>query len=95
MYVDVYGYDENSQTVYIIDAALCTFCKECIYLTEDLRKLPEDSLAVEVKHSSNKFTFTVETNGSISAKDVVRYAFRELGGKIRRFQQEISTLKKL
>ena len=53
---------------------------------EDFRITPEDSLGVSVVHSSDKFTFTVETNGSLLAKDVVMLALRELGEKLGRLR---------
>jgi Fe-S-cluster-containing dehydrogenase component len=47
----------------IVDASQCIFCKECIYTMEDFRRSPEDHLALEIKHSPDRFTFTVETTG--------------------------------
>ena len=73
-------------TVVIARPAECIFCRECTYLMEDFRKLPEDPLGVEVQHSANKFTFTVETNGSLRAQDVVMLALRELKEKLDRLQ---------
>lgn len=64
--------------------AECIFCRECTYLMEDFRKAPEDPLGVSVQHSADKFTFTVETNGALLAKDVVMLAMRELREKIGR-----------
>ena len=43
-------------------------------------------LGVTVEHSAHKFTFTVETNGSLQAKDVVLLAIRELRDKLGRLQ---------
>ena len=90
----MFKYDENIGTVTIVDASLCIFCKECTYLCEEYRKHPEDNLAVEVKHSTNKFTFTVETNGSLSAKDVVKSALQELQEKIQTLQRATSALRR-
>lgn len=53
---------------------------------EDFRLNPEDPLGVTVQHSAHKFTFTVETNGSLKAKDVVTLAMRELREKLGRLQ---------
>jgi hypothetical protein len=53
---------------------------------EEYRRQPEDNLGVEVVHSSNKFYFTVEGTGAISAPDIVRYALRELAEKLGRLQ---------
>jgi hypothetical protein len=42
-----------------------------------------------VHHSSNKFTFTVETTGSLDAKDVVICALQELKAKINRLHYSL------
>jgi ferredoxin-like protein FixX len=56
---EVFHLDEYTQTVVVKDAASCIFCKD-----------PADKLAVDVIHSEDKFLFTVETTGSLSAKQV-------------------------
>jgi ferredoxin len=83
----VYTYNENTQSVYINDALACIFCKECIFTTEEFRKKPEDKLGVEVKHSTDKFYFIVETTGSCTAKEVVSESMRQLSEKITRIQK--------
>jgi ferredoxin-like protein FixX len=83
----VYGYNENTQSVFINDAQACIFCKECLFTTEEMRKNPEDKLGVDVKHSADKFYFTVETTGSLTAKEVVMTAVKQLSEKITRIQK--------
>ena len=83
----VYGYNENTQSVFINDAQACIFCRECLYTLEEYRKKPEDKLGVEVKHSSDKFYFTLEATGSLTAKEIVTAAFRQLSEKITRVQK--------
>jgi len=39
-----------------------------------------------VKHSKEKFIFTVETTGALSAKDVVKDALAQLNAKFSRLQ---------
>lgn len=82
----VFDYDENAKTVIVKNPQQCMFCKECLYLTEDFRKLPEDALAVDVKHNPEKFHFTVETTGALKPKEVVRDAFKQLAEKIQRLK---------
>jgi hypothetical protein len=53
---------------------------------EEFRRNPEDNLAVEVQHSTNRFFFTVEGTGALLAKDIVRYALRELADKLGKLQ---------
>lgn len=80
----VFTYDENARSVFIEegDASRCIFCKECTYTLEDFRKTPEESLGVTIQHSRNKFTFTVETTGALTASQVVSDALEVLMGKI-------------
>ena len=79
---EVFDYDDIKKTVFIQDAQSCIFCKECIFTTEEYREKPEDDLAVSVKHSSDKFFFTVETTGALKAEEVVRMAIVQLTKKV-------------
>jgi DNA-directed RNA polymerase II subunit RPB3 len=88
----VFDYDENTQTVLVKNAAACIFCKECLFTTEDFRQRPEDRLAVGVAHSQEKFTFTVETTGARTAKEVVKDALAALTMKLTRLQTVLSEL---
>lgn len=87
---DVYAYDETSNTVQIADAAACIFCKECIFTTEEFRSKPEDKLGVVIQHSPNKFYFTIETTGAMTAVEVVKEAFNQLMEKITRLQKSLA-----
>ena len=89
---EVFSMDENSGAVVIANASACIFCKECIYTLEEFRKAPEDKLAVEIKHSPDRFTFTVETNGALWAKEVVKAAFQVLEEKLTRLKKSIPGL---
>ena len=60
----VFELDEATKQLQVANPTNCIFCKECIFLTEDYRKSPEDPLAVNIQHSVDKFYFTVETTGS-------------------------------
>jgi DNA-directed RNA polymerase II subunit RPB3 len=88
----VFGYDENTKTVAVVNPSACIFCKECLFTTEDFRKKPEDKLAVQVKHSKEKFVFTVETTGALTAKEVVRDALAQLSRKLARLQEILPQL---
>ena len=84
--------EENSGAVVITDSSMCIFCKECIYTLEDFRRSPEDKLAVEVRHSPDRFTFTVETTGALYAKEVVQDAMIQLSEKLGRLTRAIPKL---
>jgi|LauGreSBDMM110SN_4_FD.fasta_scaffold100152_1 DNA-directed RNA polymerase II subunit RPB3 len=83
---NVFDIDENSKSVFIAQPNECIFCKDCIYTLEDFRKFPEEKLAVEIKHSQDRFHFTIETTGALLAKEVVRDALNILAEKITRLQ---------
>ena len=84
--------EEHSGAVVITDASACMFCEECIYTLEDFRKQPEDKLAVEIKHSPDRFTFTVETTGALYAKEVVQDSMVQLAEKLGRLIRAIPKL---
>ena len=48
---------------------------------------------IQVKHSSDKFYFTVETTGALKPTEVVRDAIRQLAEKIRLLK--VKTMNKL
>mmetsp|Transcript_19170 Transcript_19170/g.26173 ORF Transcript_19170/g.26173 Transcript_19170/m.26173 type:complete len:304 (+) Transcript_19170:1-912(+) len=88
----VFDFDEYTQSVVIKNPSQCIFCKECIYTLEDFRRAPEDKLAVEIKHSPDKFSFTVETTGALLPKEVVKDALSMLTAKITKLQEAIPAL---
>jgi DNA-directed RNA polymerase II subunit RPB3 len=89
---EVFTMEENSGTVVVSNASNCIFCKECIYTLEEFRRSPEDKLAVEIQHSVDRFTFTVETNGALLAKDVIKTAMMTLEEKLTRLKKAIPQL---
>ena len=89
---EVFTMEENSGAVVVSNASNCIFCKECIYTLEEFRKSPEDKLAVEIQHSVDRFTFTVETNGALLAKDVIKTAMMTLEEKLTRLKKAIPQL---
>ena len=86
-------FELENDKVKIRNAVDCMFCKECIHTSEEMRIQPEDSLAVNVQHSSNKFYFTVETTGALEAKEVVRDALGVLEGKLHKLQMAVANCK--
>jgi adenylyl- and sulfurtransferase ThiI len=86
---NVFGVDQSTGAVVVQAAQECIFCKECLYAAEEFKRFPEEKLAVSVKHSDSRFTMTVETTGSLLAKDVVRY-IRIIGINIANFEILIS-----
>ena len=56
------------------------------------RKDPSNNLAVQIIHSENKFHFTVETTGSLTAKQAVRDAVGVLNDKVLKLQRAMPLL---
>mmetsp|Transcript_18269 Transcript_18269/g.18344 ORF Transcript_18269/g.18344 Transcript_18269/m.18344 type:complete len:319 (+) Transcript_18269:71-1027(+) len=91
----VFTYDENLDTVVVSNPVECIFCKECLFYSEEVRearKHHEANLVVDINHSKDKFYFTVETTGSLTAEQVVLSALKELDAKLRRIQVAANTL---
>ncbi|CAM9710496.1 unnamed protein product, partial [Discosporangium mesarthrocarpum] len=47
------------------------YCDDCVYFAKSVKPRPEDDPVVTVKPSEERFIFSVETNGSVSAEEVV------------------------
>lgn len=78
-----------TSAVIVARPADCIFCKECIFLAEEFRSNPEDPLGVTVQHSNTKFTFTVESTGSLLAREIVRDSLSVLAEKIKGIATEV------
>ena len=72
--------------VVIRNAQDCMFCRECLTTAGEFRRKPESELAVDVKHGTDKFYFSVETTGALPAKTVVKDALAVLNNKIMKLQ---------
>ena len=62
------------------------------YIIIKYRKSPEDKVAVDILHSSDKFLFTVETTGALTAREVVKDAITVLTEKITNLQQLVAVI---
>jgi len=89
---EVFDRDEYTGAVKIAKQQDCIFCRECIYTLEEFRRVPEDPLAVDIVHNPDKFTFTVETTGALSAQQVVQDALVRLREKLERINTLAQTL---
>ncbi len=89
---NVFTYDTHTESVLVVNPSDCIFCRECIFAIEEFRKRPEDILGVEIAHSSNKFTFSVEATGSLLASDIVRDGLQILAQKINTLKSGVQLL---
>ncbi len=75
------------------DRTACMYCDECSYLAESLKARAEDDPVVKVKPSNDRFLFTVETNGSLTAEEVVTRSLEVLRGKLQTLRNELVAVK--
>jgi NAD-dependent dihydropyrimidine dehydrogenase PreA subunit len=83
----------DSNRIVIKDPNLCIFCRECIHVSEEMRKIPEDDLAINIKHNPTKFYFTVESTGALDAKTIVSDALHVLEEKLNKLQMATANCK--
>jgi len=88
----VFEYDDNAGAIMIARPMDCIFCKECIYLGEDLRQKPEDNLAIVVEHSADTFKYIVETTGALEPKELVMNALDVFAEKLKRVKHAANRL---
>lgn len=69
----VLRYDEKSETLEVVDIENCSMCKSCVKECY--------SGAIDVDFEENDFIFNLETDGSISPKEVLLTACNVLIGK--------------
>jgi len=91
--VTVFEIDPQTQKVVIRDKMDCMYCYECVELTATYLARPEDDAIVEVKPREDRFWFSVETNGALSAEDCVFSAIAVLNHKLRDLQMACMEIK--
>lgn len=87
----VFDLDDNNRVV-LQRPSDCMFCRECTYLLEDFRRLPEDGLGITVQHSNNHFYFSVETTGALTAEEVVKESLIRLKEKVKFIVSQVKLL---
>ena len=88
----VYGFDERSKKVMLINEPGCIFCNECVKKGREFKEKGDDDNVVVVESKPGRFVFLVETVGSLRPEEVVIAALRRLQNmmaEIRRECQEI------
>ena len=89
----VYGADENYEQVTIADKMKCMFCKECVKVSDSFKSNPEDDGLVTVAMDSNRFTFSVESNGAMKPEDIVIRAIEIMSQKLSTLKHQCLELK--
>jgi len=83
----VYGYEEDTHTVDIEDAAACIFCDECKKKAIQL-DVPD---LVSIRQKQDRFLFTVETTGALRPEEVVRSAIKIIQEKLTNLHSHLAT----
>jgi DNA-directed RNA polymerase subunit D len=76
--------------VVVKDLEKCDLCMNCVEVCESSDGSGKSS--IEVEGMDDKFVFTFETDGSISAKDALSYALTMLEGKYEDLRDQVSGL---
>jgi DNA-directed RNA polymerase subunit D len=74
----------------------CTLCNSCVELYQAMVKEgngKDTNPAITITGDENKFIFKFETDGSILAKDAMKYALNYLENKFNDFRDQVSKLK--
>jgi NAD-dependent dihydropyrimidine dehydrogenase PreA subunit len=75
----VFSYNEVRQVVDIEDADKCNLCQECVkYVQSDLGI----ERAIRIDENETRFTFIVESTGSLPPEEIVLKAFAVLKSKL-------------
>lgn len=78
----VYDLHEVTGTVYVKHRDMCMYCDDCVYLAKTFKPRPEDDPVVKISPSMDRFIFQVETNGSLTAEDVVVTSLKVISDKL-------------
>ncbi|KAG5176106.1 putative DNAdirected RNA polymerase II 36 kDa polypeptide A [Tribonema minus] len=91
--VKVYGLDERTNNIVVRNRLECMYCDECTNVASSLKLRPEDDAVVTVTASQDRFIFSVETNGTIDADQVVQQALEALSLKLQTLRNELINVK--
>ncbi|KAL0206774.1 hypothetical protein P9112_012485 [Eukaryota sp. TZLM1-RC] len=72
---NVFELDESTRTIKIADADACTYCAECLDLSQQLAQQYEIPRPIRIKESDPpKFVFTIEGTGSVPVGSIYKQA---------------------
>ena len=71
----------------------CMFCKECVKVSDSFKSNPEDDGLVTVAMDSNRYTFSVESNGAMKPEDIVIRAIDIMQAKLSTLKHQCLELK--
>ncbi|CAM9490155.1 unnamed protein product [Ascophyllum nodosum] len=88
----VYNVDEKSSALYVEHRDLCMYCEDCVYLAKTMKSTPEEDPLVKVRPSDSRFIFSVETNGSVTAEEVVITSLKVISEKLLNLRNDLMQL---
>lgn len=89
--------DELSGEVRAVENAweIATYTEDLDFAQRALKNRPEDDDFVKVRHSTNKFVFTVESTGAMDADEILTGAMKVLKKRLNNIARELESLKEL
>jgi len=72
---------------------MATYTEDLDFAQKAMKKRPEDDDFVTVKHSKDRFIFSVETTGAIDADELLLAALRVLKKRLNDLARELETIK--
>jgi len=78
----VFDFDTVTGNIIVAQKEKCMFCDECMHTGESLKSRPEEDNIVDVKQRQDRFIFSVETNGSMTADEVIICALDIVAAKL-------------
>jgi DNA-directed RNA polymerase II subunit RPB3 len=84
----VFKFNEMRNTVDIEDADKCVLCNECNKCSQEMGY----EQVVETGEHDERFTFTVETTGTLDPEDIVLRSMKILAGKLTNFATAVDVM---
>jgi DNA-directed RNA polymerase II subunit RPB3 len=90
-------FDEVTGSIRAVDNYwdVATFTEDLDFAQRAMKKRPEDDDFVTIRHSTNKFIFTVEATGAMDADQVVLTALKVLKKRLNDLARELETIKEM
>lgn len=87
--------DELSGEVRAVENAweIATYTEDLDFAQRALKKRPEDDDFVKVRHSTNKFIFSVESTGAMDADEILMGAMKVLKKRLNNIARELESIK--
>lgn len=74
---------------------IATFTEDLEYAQRAMKKRPEDDDFITIRHSKDRFIFTIETTGAMDAEEVLLTALKVLKKRLNDLARELETIKEM